>query len=84
MSQVPSLTIEYEESRATICPAGCDADSAVSVQLNDSLAGSGTLPGRVSDSPNKSTADSEASPHGDLLDPPVWHLHTTGSGREMR
>ncbi len=84
MSQVPSLTIEYEESRATICPPGCDAENAVSVQLDESLAGSGTLPGRVSDSLNQTTADSEASPHGGLLDSPPWPLHTTGSGREMR
>jgi hypothetical protein len=84
VSQVPSVTIDYEESRATICPAGCDADSAVSVQLNDSLAGSGTLPGRVSDSPNKSTADPEASPHGDLLDSPAWLLGATGPGKKTR
>jgi hypothetical protein len=84
MYQVPSLTFEYEESRATICPPGCAADSAVSVQLNDSLAGSGTLLSRVSDSPNQTTAASETSPHGDLLDSPAWPLHTTGSGREMR
>jgi hypothetical protein len=84
MSQVLSLTIEYEESRATICPPGCDADSAVSVQLNDSLAGSGTLPSRVSDSPNQATAASEASPHGDLLDSPAWLLGATGPGKKTR
>jgi len=83
MSQVPSITIEYDECRATTCPAGCDAENAVSVQLDESLAGSGTLPRRVSDFLSQSTADSEASPHGDLLDSPAWPLHTTGPGREM-
>jgi len=84
MSRVSSVTIEYEEFRATICPPGCDADSAVSVQLDESLAGSGTLPSRVSDSPNQTTAASKAIPHGDLLDSPAWRLHTTGPGREIR
>jgi len=84
MCQVPSITVEYKEYREAICPAGRDAYNAVSLQLDDSLAGSGTLPGRVSDSPNKSTADSEASPHGDLLDSKAWPLHTTGPGKETR
>ena len=70
MSQVPSITIEYEKSRATVCPTNCDTDGVVLVQL--------------SYSPQRFPADSEASPHGDLLDSPAWLLGATEPGKETR
>ena len=69
MSQVPSLTIEYEESRATICPPGCDMDSVVLVQLTHA--------------PQQPPADSDVISNGDLREFPAWPLHATGPGREM-
>jgi hypothetical protein len=70
MSQVPSLTIEYGKSRATVCPTDCDTDGVVLVQL--------------SDFPQRFPADSEAIPHGALLDSPAWVLGAIEPGKETR
>jgi hypothetical protein len=70
MSQVPSVTIEYEKSRATVCPTECDTDGVVLVQLGDY--------------PQRFAADSQASPHGDVPDSPAWLLGAIRPRKETR
>ena len=84
MSQVPSITIEYEESRATICPPSCDLDNVVSVQLGHSLARSGTLPGRACNPLQQVASGSRAIPPGGSFESPAWPLDVFGPGREMK
>ena len=84
MSQEPTLTIEYEQPRASVCPPGCDTDNAVSVQLGVRMAGSGILPGQASGFPQQPPAGSKAIPHGGLLESPAWPLDASGPGREPR
>jgi hypothetical protein len=70
MSQVPSVTIEYEQSWASICPPSCDAHKEVLAQ--------------VIDAPQQPSSDSEVTPNDVLLGPPAWLLGATGPGRETR
>ena len=69
MYQVPLLTIEYQESRAPICPPSCDADKVVLAQATDS---SQSLP-----------SEWEVTPYGDLDELPTWSLGAVGPGRKM-
>jgi len=70
MSLEPSLTTKYEQPRAPVCPLGYDRDNVVSV--------------RLSDSPQRFAANSEAVPHGSLLESPTWLVGATGPGKETR
>jgi hypothetical protein len=70
MSRVPSVTIEYEESLALICPLSCDADKVVFAQ--------------VTDSPQLLPTEWEVTPYDDLHEFPTWSLGATGPGRETR
>ena len=69
MSQVPVLTVEYDESRATICPTGRDMDSMVLVRLTRA--------------PQPPPADSDVISKGDLHEFPAWPPNAAGPGREM-
>jgi hypothetical protein len=69
MYQVPPLTIEYQESRAPICPPSCDADKVV--------------PTQVIDSPQPLPTEWEVTVFDDVQEFPTWSLGATGPGREM-
>jgi hypothetical protein len=70
MSQEPRQTTEYEHPRATRCPAGCDADSVVSVQLGHS--------------PQRFAAGAAAIPRSGLFESPVRLLGMPGAERRRR
>jgi hypothetical protein len=69
MSQVSSITIEYEGFQATIWLPGRDADKVVLAQ--------------VTDSPLTLHTECEVTPCDDLNGLPTWSLGATGPGREM-
>lgn len=69
MSRVSSVTIEYEESRAPICPPICDADKVVLAQ--------------VTDSPQPLPIEWEVTPCDALHEFATWSLGATGPRREL-
>ena len=69
MSQVSSITIEYEGFQATIWLPGRDADKAVLAQ--------------VTDPPQPLPTEWEVTSCDDLNGLPIWSLGATAPGREM-